>query len=114
MASVVVEFSASWRGSTVIDSGSDSRNREDTGAKDAFGMDVVVFVTNDGSNSTGNDARCGTCVRHPSFGGKVGNGDRRWWLQRVCRIGSFWHDRRWGERSGGAADRHELFCGVEK
>jgi hypothetical protein len=62
VASVVVEFSASWRGSTVINGGSDSRNREDTGAKDAFGMDVVVFISDDGSNPTGNDAHCGTCV----------------------------------------------------
>ena len=109
VASVVVEFSASWRGSTVIDGGSDSRNREDTGAKDAFGMDVVVFVTDDGSNSTGDDAHCGTCVRHPSFGGKVGDVDRRGWLRRMWRTGSFCHDRCWRERSSSAADRHEFF-----
>ena len=111
MASVVIEFSASWRGSTVIDGGSDGHNREGMGAKNTFGMNVVVFVSDDGSNPTGNDARCGTCVRHPSFGGKVGDVDGRGWLRRVWRTGSFWHDRRWGERSGGAADRHELFVG---
>jgi len=89
VASVVVEFSASWRGSTVIDSGSDSRNREDTGAKNTFSMDVVVFVSDDGSNPTGNDARCGTCVRHPSFSGKVGDVDGRGWLRHVWRTGVF-------------------------
>jgi hypothetical protein len=41
-SSVVVEFSAPWRGSTVIDGGSNtSRNRECSGAKDTFGMDIV-------------------------------------------------------------------------
>ena len=114
MASVVVEFSASWRGSTVVDSGSDSRNREDTGAKNTFSMDVVVFVSDDGSNPTGNDARCGTCVRHPSFGGKVGDVDRRGWLRSMWRTGGFRHDRCWRERPSSAADRHELFCDVEE
>ena len=114
MASVVVEFSAPWRGSTVIDGGRNSRNREDMGAKDTFGMDIIVFIPDDSSDPTGNDACCGTCVRHPSFGGKVGDIDGRGWLRCMWRTGRFGHDRRWEERSSGAADRHELFLWVEK
>ena len=81
------------------------------GAKDAVFVDVVVFISNDGTNLARNNTRCGMCMQQPTFGREVGNVDGRGWLRCVWRTGSFWHDRRWGERSGGAVDRHELFVG---
>ena len=36
-------------------------------------MDVVVFVSNDGSDLARNNADCGMCVRLPTFGREVGN-----------------------------------------
>ena len=40
-------------------------------------MDVVVFISDDGSDSARNCARCGACVRQPTFGGEVGDVDWR-------------------------------------
>ncbi len=40
-------------------------------------MNVVVLVSDDSSDSARNDARCGTCVRQPTFGREVGNVDGR-------------------------------------
>jgi hypothetical protein len=62
VACFVVEFSAPWRGSAVIDSGGNSCNREGTGAEDAVIFDVVCFVSDDSSDPARNDARRGTCV----------------------------------------------------
>ena len=70
VACFIVEFSAPWRGSAIIDSGGDSCSSEGAGAEDAFIFDVVCFVSNDSSDSARNDALRGTCVWHPSFSRK--------------------------------------------
>ena len=40
-------------------------------------MNVVALVSDDSSDSARNDARCGMCVRQPTFSREVGNVDGR-------------------------------------
>ena len=47
VSELVIEFGASWGGSTVVNGGSNSHNRECTGAENAFIMYVVVFIFDD-------------------------------------------------------------------
>ena len=54
----IVEFSAAQEEGTVVNGGGNSRNREDAGAKDTLVFEVVVLVSYDGTNMTG-DSTCG-------------------------------------------------------
>ena len=42
-------------------------------AENTLFVDVIFLVSNDGSDSSRNSTHCGTCVRYPTLGRKVGN-----------------------------------------
>jgi len=62
VASVVVKFSASWREGTVVNCGRNSRDRKSASAKNTLSVNIIVFITDDGSDPSRNNAHRGACV----------------------------------------------------
>ncbi len=58
----IIKFSAAQGGGTVVNGGGNGHNREDAGAKVALVFEVVVLVSYDGTDTTGDSACGGTGV----------------------------------------------------
>jgi hypothetical protein len=107
---LIIEFSASRRGGTVIDGGGDGSNSEDTDAEDALIIKVAVFISDDVANVARDNTLAWAGVRHPSFGGEVGDFCGGGWLCWEWR--GLGHGG--GEKERGVKDCHVAWGGREE
>ncbi len=59
---LIIEFSAAQGGGTIVNGGGNGCDREDASAEDALVFEVVVLISYDGTETTGDSACGGTGV----------------------------------------------------